>query len=113
MDSKKVTVNFAVKPPKPGGQPVNVLEHVHNAIEWKANQSGFTFTGVLIGGKKPPVGGFGKPVIKTVNGKSVMTVSDKCFIPDGAQMVEYKYTLKYKNPKGANKILDPTIRHKR
>ena len=112
MGPKRLSVDFAIRPPKPTAQPVNVYKSRHNAIEWRAKKPGHTFTGVLIGGKKPPFGGFGKAVIKTVNGKSVMTVSDRCTIPDGAQMVEYRYTLKYKTPSGAAKILDPTIRHR-
>ncbi len=116
MQKKNVTVLFNQNPPDPRPQPVILItapRKVHDGIRWKANKSGYHFTGLLIGGKKPPVGDFGKPVIKTVNGRSEMTVSDKCTIPDGAQMVEYKYTLEYKTPSGAPKILDPTIRHKR
>ena len=101
------TVDFSKSPPASSPDPVPVTRGTQGGVEWTANQTGYTFTGVKINDVAAPTGDFGTPVISTnAAGKSVMTVPDTV-----ADLGDYSYTLEYTGPSGAGSF-DPTIRNR-
>jgi hypothetical protein len=102
--SVQVNVNFNTTPPTCSPDPVNVSQASNSGITWKANQSGYTFTGVTI--TPSPAGEFGTPDIQDVNGKSQMTVTDGVTDYD-----DHTYTLEYTDPQGNAGRYDPKIKN--
>lgn len=87
--------------------PIPVSRATENGVTWTFAQSGYTFTGVLIGQTRAPTGDFGTPTISTnAAGRSVMNVSDTV-----ADLGDYSYTLLYTDPQGREGRFDPTIRN--
>lgn len=110
---KPVTVNFNTDPPTCAPDPVHVSRASNSGIDWSANKTGFTFTGVKIKltsdpGEEhaAPWGDFGTPVITNKNGKSDMTVTD-----GGTDYDEYTYSLEYIDADGNPGSYDPRIKN--
>jgi hypothetical protein len=102
-----VSVNFAGQTVTCNPDPVPVSRASNNGIQWTANQSGYTFTGVSIDGNAAPWGDFGTPSITTnAAGKSVMSVTDSV-----ADLGDYTYSVLYTSPNGTPGSFDPTIRN--
>ena len=105
----RATVNFAGSNVACNPDPVPVSRATNNGVEWTANQTGYTFTGVSIDGHDAPWGDFGTPQISTnAAGQSVMSVSDSV-----ADLGDYSYTLLYTDSAGNPGRFDPTIRNER
>jgi len=117
MPNSSVTVNFNTSPPNCSPDQVPVNHGVQDGIQWTANQTGYTFTGVEVSVGTGPTGDFGSLVIDQTPGanpRSRMTISDACNVPAGGPAyLDYKYTLRYTDSTGAAHSLDPTIRNKR
>jgi hypothetical protein len=102
-----VTVNFNTDPPTCNPDPVHVSMANNTGINWQANITGYTFTGVSIDGENAPTGEFGAPQISTgPNGKSQMFVSDA-----NTDKNSHKYTLQYTDPAGNARTYDPRIKN--
>lgn len=106
--NKPVTVNFSANSVSCVPDPVTVNNSQNLGIQWTANQSGYTFTGVQIDGHDAPYEDFGSPVITTNQaGRSVMTVTD-----DFADYNDHIYTVLYTGPNGESGSFDPTIENR-
>lgn len=104
---KPVTVNFSGNSVTCVPDPVVVKKALNNGIQWTANVTGYTFTGVDIDGNPAPTEDFGAPQISTdPAGRSVMSVSD-----DLADYNDHSYTLVYTQPDGETGRFDPTIKN--
>ena len=107
LSYKPVTVTFSRSSVTCVPDPVIVKKALNNGIQWTANASGYTFTGVQIDGHDAPYEDFGAPAISSnAAGHSVMTVSD-----DFADYNNHSYTLLYTGPNGESGRFDPTIKN--
>jgi hypothetical protein len=107
MGYANCTVTMTNGSPSCNPDPVTVSRATQNGVTWTFANSGYTFTGVLIGDVSAPTGDFGTPSISTNQaGRSVMSVSDSV-----ADNGTYSYTLQYTTPQGQAGTFDPTIKN--
>ena len=107
MGYANCTVTFSNGSVTCNPDPVPVSRATQNGVTWTFANTGYTFTGVLIGGVQAPTGDFGTPVISTdAAGRSVMSVSDSV-----ADLGDYSYTLQYVDPQGRAGAYDPQIKN--